>query len=988
LEGNIKIYDNEYNRFRYKPLKRKLNLRKTLYYVIIFAIIITVLTIFWWWPSWFADIDLQAQLYYNKGGQLNFYEIQFLNFWSTSFIINKTALIGGLIGVIIMNLPPDRTFLTVIGTKLGFGRPSMLKASLFWFSFGFVFFYFIGFTLNANEGAFAWTSYLLERGQLQISPSILTDVFNVILNVNNKDYVTVFLYSNVVLLIIYFILGILIFRAILNVIRNSYLRRNDYYVLANIIIIIGLAFGMWFFTIPITPLDGIGLIQAWSILFGFAGFLSLGALIYFIGRIKYMRDKRSYFFHRKELKRYALGFLLVFIFLLIPLFISLGPVLSLNNTEVWLQQEWYKKINREIEWTKDCAGLSMFDARPIENFTKSSTTPDAVMISQIRQFDQDFAVQYLAASIGSTFEGLADSDIIYINNKEYWVAPKTVRFSEITGDAVQTNTELYDHVEGFLAMDTFSGNLVNVTAAFNISANYPIFFGETESEKYLEQALGYVYEEVIGAYDSDILLGTQWAEGIPNNKYRYEGQPDGVLTGLEGFWKTLNIGLFAYAFQAEHKYLINRNVKTRVERALLPQLKIDYDPYLVFDMARGKMYYAVSIYTFINVGSYARYPVLRFLGVCLVDVLDGRLSFYKNHNLNINDPTYPLWKIYLSEYDWQDPPNWLKEQIRYPEDLFETQLRANYIYHVKNPSTWRRGDDFYERPEGGDLFYIETDVGEGIEYVGIDLVEYKGQTATLLAGMYVIRHGEHLGEALFYYTSGSEKTLIGPRTARETYESEATQEISLIAGARNGNILLYPLADSIYFYIPTYSTAGSLQQLKLAGLVEAFTRKVGYGANAQEAYNNLNITSGPSVSNISLSYNLEIETSMTYPDQPANFKITLQNQDTNYSAPGLNVKVNLTIYSSTSNDLEYTIIVPPYLYPIANHTYNFTSGSTSYTAVNFTIISTTLYFGEGLILNGYLNTSKGNVIIYARWTLIVNDKVIYQSIENIILVLE
>ncbi|GAJ15359.1 unnamed protein product, partial [marine sediment metagenome] len=36
-----------------------------------------------------------------------------------------------------------------------------------------------------------------------------------------------------------------------------------------------------------------------------------------------------------------------------------------------------------------------------------------------------------------------------------------------------------------------------------------------------------------------------WAGKIPNNDFIYEGEPDGALTGLEGFWKTLNIGLFA-----------------------------------------------------------------------------------------------------------------------------------------------------------------------------------------------------------------------------------------------------------------------------------------------------------------------------------------------------------------------------------------------------------------------------------------------------------
>jgi len=163
----------------------------------------------------------------------------------------------------------------------------------------------------------------------------------------------------------------------------------------------------------------------------------------------------------------------------------------------------------------------------------------------------------------------------------------------------------------------------------------------------------------------------------------------------------------------------------------------------------------------------------------------------------------------------------------------------NYIYHVQDLKSWKRGDDFHERPENGDLFYIETNLGDGIEYVGLDLVEYQGTEAKTLAGMYIIRHGENFGEALFYHTRNLAENLIGPQTARDTYETEATQEIILISGARNGNTLLYPLGGSVYYYIPTYSTVGGLQQLKLAGFVEAFTRRVGYGADAFDAYNNL-----------------------------------------------------------------------------------------------------------------------------------------------------
>jgi len=981
-----KLNQVDEGRFKYSLLKKPGRYKKYLIILAIFVVIIIALAVFWLWPAWYGNINLQSQLYAIKAGGLDYEDFFFLNFWSTNFLFNKTALVGAFTGSILMSIPPERNLLTIIGTKLRFGKPSYLKSMIFWWTFGFILFYFLGLILNSNNGGFAWTLYLIENGEIQLSPNLIFDAFNVIFNVNNTDFVTIYIYSNLLVPIVVFIISVIIFRLILNIVRNVYLRRNDYLVMGNVFAIIGLLCGLVFVFIPTLSLDGINVIQILALIFGFFSFTSLGVLIFIYGKAQYKNDIKNYIFSRKKQKKIIYVILIVIVFTISPLIVSIGPLVNLNNTATWTEEQWIKKYNREIEWTRVCAGLDMFEERPILNFTESSTTSDALMVSQVRQFDQNFAVQYLAASIGSTFEGLADSDIIYVKNKEYWVAPKTVRFSEITGDAVQTNTELYDHVEGFLAMDTFSGDLVNVSLEFNIPENYPIFFGESESQRYLEQTLGYYEEGSLGAYDSDILLGTEWALGIPNNEFRYEGDPDGTLTGIEGFWKTLNIGLFAYAFENEHQYLINRNVRTRVENILLPQLRIDNDPYLVFDMDQGKMYYAVSIYTYINIGAYAQFPILRFLGVSLVDVNSGEMSFYRNPALETsNDPTYPLWKIYLNKYFPADNmPIWLKDQLRYPEDLFELQLEANYIYHVQNSVSWRRADDFHERPEEGDLFYIESDLGEGIEYVGLDLVEYKGLTATLLAGMYVIRHGDHFGEAIFYYTRGSGENLIGPKTARETYGSEATQEITLISGARHGNTLLYPIGGSVYYYIPTYSTAGSLQQLKLAGFVEAFSREVGYGENAQEAYTNLNVTGIETPSNISLSYSFEMESSMNYPEDPANFVINIQNLDTNFSAPGVNVTVDLSIYTSTDLNVSYSLILPPpYLLTLQNTTYI----DGTYTRTNFTIIDTTFYFGEGLVLNGFLNTTKENVIIFYVWNLFVNDAIFYTSPENFIQVI-
>jgi len=326
--------------------------------------------------------------------------------------------------------------------------------------------------------------------------------------------------------------------------------------------------------------------------------------------------------------------------------------------------------------------------------------------------------------------------------------------------------------------------------------------------------------------------------------------------------------------------------------------------------------------------------------------------------------------------------------------------------------------------------------------------------------MYIVRHGYNFGQALFYHTRNLTENLIGPQTARDTYETEATQQITLIAGARNGNTLLYPLGGSVYYYIPTYSTVGGLQQLKLAGFVEAFTRRVGYGADAYDAYNNLenfkpgtftlatdadnpdidgsfilnwtesqfadsysiyknnslivsdlpNSQTSYSISELNtgiyeyfiqasnefgntttntiivdvkiyaIAFNFEMDNLMSLPDDLARFRIELENLNESIVAPGYNVKVNLSLYREGGG--VFSVIVPPVYYPLENKTFSYGV----YSGVNFTIINGTLYSGEGLILNGFINSTTSDIIIRFKWTLIVDNFIIHVSEEDFILV--
>ncbi|GAH59425.1 unnamed protein product, partial [marine sediment metagenome] len=251
-------------------------------------------------------INLQIQLYANKAGGLDYFDFYFLNFWSTNFLFNKTALIGAFIGSIIMSgvgIIPEKTLLTIIGTKLRFGKPSRIKAFIFWWTVGFVLFYFLGLLLDSNNNGFSWAIYLIENGQVELSLTIFFDAFDVIFNSSNTDFVTIFLYSNLILPIVVFVFSVIILRLVLTIAKYVYLRRNDYLVIGIALVIVGLICALIFCFVPTNSLDGINIIQILSLPTGFISFTSLGIVIFIFGKAQYKKDSKNYIFSRHKQKK-------------------------------------------------------------------------------------------------------------------------------------------------------------------------------------------------------------------------------------------------------------------------------------------------------------------------------------------------------------------------------------------------------------------------------------------------------------------------------------------------------------------------------------------------------------------------------------------------------------------------------------------------------------------------------------------------------------
>ncbi len=947
--------------------------------VALFVIIISVWTI----PLWFAKIDLQRQLYSTKGGGANgidFWEIYTLNFWSTNFFFNKIGLIGAIIGVVIMSIPPENTIFTLLGRKFGWGAISRKKVLLLWWTAGFALFFIIGQAMET--GGFALSMYMIERGDVSFSFLKALEILNGSPDVSQLD---VFIYRSVTLPIINYILVLLALRIIILIVKYVLLK-DEYSIAANGSFLVAIFFLMGLFGKPLDTLNGVDFITIWSIYIGLIMFLGLGIAFLIVGKKK--KQVNMTLFPRNIQKQAIVSALVIIFIILIPTFFSIPKSVGLSQFDNWKEVEWDIRYEKQIDWTRKAAGMEigeneMFKTYQIENYPENVSTADLEILNVFRQYDKEISIKKIDPIVNTYIITIADSDIIFIPNGtgqgEYWVAPKTFKVEQLD-TSVKMHTEIFDHVEGFIALDTSTGEIVDAAdyeSIFGVSSDYPIFFGERADRASSTDDLATTFI-TINAYENDILLGSEW-----NSTYgeRFSDEPDGTLDGLQAFWFTLDMGLTADAFEGGSKeYLINRNIRTRVESVLMPGLTIDDDPYLVFDRINGKMYYAVSIYTEISIGSYTMSPMYRFMGTVLIDVKSGVMSWYRNPGLQsfTTDTLADLWSVYANMYPWQDPEDWLMDQLRYPESLWEKQLMVDYYYHVEDSTTWYAENNFYKLPTDGDVYFVETDLGDGLEFVGVQSVEYETEESVKLAGLYIIRQGEHFGETIFYEALGSGQDLTGPKTAQDQLATVAHEKIALITNERYGNILLYPLAGSLYYFIPVYSIGSKFESFAMAGLVNAFDQQlIVYGDTLEEAYNELKIK-------LDLNETVEVLTGdvrldlLSYddqiiydPDNWAEMRILVDYFNTTDTLPMRNFTLNMTVRSAVNMSVKVSNN------PISGTEFNIIPGVTAF---NYTVATwnDTTGFNPGDLagVTIKMNTDQllsSDIVVYFKFDLIDID---------------
>ncbi|NIM44832.1 MAG: hypothetical protein GTN80_03210 [Nitrososphaeria archaeon] len=534
---------------------------------------------------------------------------------------------------------------------------------------------------------------------------------------------------------------------------------------------------------------------------------------------------------RRLIVRYAPVILIIFLVI---------SIISINNSIADARKiEWLGPYTTQtIAINRYFAELDQVEEVPY-NFSLASIPREQIgtyvdeqgeLLNRIRLWDWEAAFAKLKPEIGLIpYLEFADSDILRFNGSLYWSAslspimPETV----LAEDQWYATHLHYTHApKGFFLLDAHEGRILETEKFFK---QQKIYYGE-----------GGLLREAWASYP----VGREESDELEGAFYMGGGGLD-VAPPLSWIYE-FNFFL-AYRDQPIH-LLRYRDIYNRLTM-LFPYFQYNFfgKPTDMFPVTDGeRTYYLMPLIVRLETRHVMwgqNNPFMRFIGYALINIYDGDIQLLITGDDFFSD----LFKGAYSEYVTTEIPEWLKDQTRYPEELFEWRVDMYNFYHVVDPSVFIVGKEFFEVPIGLDTYYIMAQPPgfDQIEFLGLSSLELRGAQGRNLAGYMVLRNDyDHLGEMVFYEVSlEAETKLLGPTGVLEALEknSDFAQLKTLLRSPRIGDNILYRVGDHDVYFIPVYTAmAGGVvtEQAVIASVGAAFTGEyfVGLGDTAEDAF--------------------------------------------------------------------------------------------------------------------------------------------------------
>jgi uncharacterized membrane protein (UPF0182 family) len=517
-----------------------------------------------------------------------------------------------------------------------------------------------------------------------------------------------------------------------------------------------------------------------------------------------------------------------------------GSVILLNNSiaDVRKLDMLGPYITQLISVNRHLADLKSIREVPYE-FGSTSIFPDQIdafitqsreLLERVRLWDQQASFDKLRPEIGLIpYINFSDADILRFNDTLYWsasmdlTAPQTVR----PEDRWYALHFVYTHVpNGFLMLDAHNGRIVEATRFF---PQRRIYYGE-----------GGLFQETWIAYP----VGRTSSDEIGG--YFYDGR-GGIDVPPPLSWIFEPNFMFSYPTTTMH-IIRYRDIHERM-KLLFPYFKYEIGGQRIdiWPVTDGEQtFWAMPLMVFLNAGNVPwsdGNPFGRLVGYALINVYHGDIHLI----ITGNDFFSQLFKTVYAEHVSTEVPEWLRTQLRYPEELFEWRVSMYNVFHVKEPSTFIAAKEVYKVPEGIDTYYIiaQPHGFEKPEFVGLLSLELRGALGENLAGYIIVRNDyPHTGEMSFYKVPlGSDKKLLGPSAINEALERNPNFAAlkTLLRNPRIGNQIFYRIGSYDVFFIPVYTAPGGgvVTQIGTIATVGAdFTGEyyVGLGSTVEESF--------------------------------------------------------------------------------------------------------------------------------------------------------
>ena len=331
---------------------------------------------------------------------------------------------------------------------------------------------------------------------------------------------------------------------------------------------------------------------------------------------------------------------------------------------------------------------------------------------------------------------------------------------------------------------------------------------------------------------------------------------------------SLNILISGY-FTPESRIHYYRNIVERVNQ-VAPFLRFDGDPYI--SVVDGKLQWIIDAYTVSerypysepileseNVGSILDSESLRQIArgevnyirnsvKVAVDAFDGTMRFFV---VDETDPVLTTYrKIFPKLFIPKDSiPENIKDNFRYPADLFTIQAQMYLSYHMSDPQIFYNQEDLWRFPtevyEGNkrlmEPYYLilRLPEGEGEEFVLI-LPFTPVNKDNMIAWMAARSDGENYGKLLLYEFP-KQKLVYGPSQieARIDQNPDISQQLTLWSqeGSKviRGDLLVIPIDDSLLYVEPVYLRAEQGELPELKRVIVAYGKEVVMRENLEQS---------------------------------------------------------------------------------------------------------------------------------------------------------